>query len=209
MSLTLAIFCLLYLFGGFDVGAAPATRVNPAPPSIAEGLSALQRGDFVQAVQKLQQAAQHYRHAQQPVAQSRALTLLAQAHQALGQYRQALRNLQTAHVLAEGAADPEQLATVLGHLGNVHIATGPAEAAERLLRRALTLARSLDNTVITAEILNNLGNFLMSQSQFSEALSAYRESGALAARHGQPALEASAWTNAASAARLARGLCRL
>lgn len=196
MSRILTICCMLYLWGGFNVAAAPA------PPSIADGFAALQHGNFVQAVQKLQHAAQHHRDAQQPIAQSRALTLLAQAHQALGQYRQALVSLQTAHVLAERAADPKQTAMVLGHLGNVHIAIGPAETAEQYLRQALALARRLDDAVITADILNNFGNFLMSQSQFDEALSAYRESGTLAAKHGRPTLEASAWTNAANAARL-------
>ncbi len=190
-----AICGLLWPSGGCDAAATG--------PALAQGLAAMQRGDFVQAIQTLQQAEQDYRRAQQPEAQGRALTLLAQAYQALGQYQQALHNLQVAHALAERVGESAQMAIVLGHLGNVHIATGPAEAAERFLGRALTLARSLDHAVITAEILNNLGNFLMSQSQFAEALAAYRESGQLAAEHERPALEASAWTNAAIAARQA------
>ena len=54
---------------------------------MAQGWSAWQRGAFEEAVRNWQDAAQRYAQAGQPRAQSVALTQLARAYQALGQYR--------------------------------------------------------------------------------------------------------------------------
>jgi len=60
--------------------------------------------------------------------QSEALTYLAQAYQAIGQYKQALKASNGA-ALAKKSGDRTQIASVLGSLGSAYVATGPVDAA--------------------------------------------------------------------------------
>jgi CHAT domain-containing protein len=129
-----------------------------------------------------------------------ALTHLAQAYQALGQYRQALASLETALALAEKVTGRPQIAAVLGSLGNVYIATGPAEKAEQLLHAALGMAKELGKASLVASVLNNLGNLFTSQNKPHEAFAAYKESAGLAKNAGDQVLATQALTNAATAA---------
>src|SRR6267143_1907452 len=84
--------------------------------SLAKGLQLFQRGDFEQAVVSWNEAARRAAQAQQPQAQSVALTHVAQAYQALGHYRQAVQSLEAALALAQRTADRAQTAAVLGSL---------------------------------------------------------------------------------------------
>ena len=74
------------------MSSAPAWAAASSTPAalspqhyMAQGLASFQRGDFAQAVSSWQEAARLYEHDQQLSAQSRALTHLSQAYQALGQ----------------------------------------------------------------------------------------------------------------------------
>jgi CHAT domain-containing protein len=165
-----------------------------------QGGQAYQHGDFGQAVRSWQEAARLYAKAEQPHAQSLALTHLSQAYAALGQYGKAVDSLHTARLLAEHAADPAQIAMVLENLGNVTMATGPAETAEQYLQQALHLAKELGHTALVASIVNNLGNLFMSQNKTQEAFAAYQQSVQAAQQTGQQALAVTARLNAAMAA---------
>src|SRR6266850_820172 len=81
--------------------------------------------------------AQHYEQARQPRAQSDALTQLAHAYQALGQYRKAVQNLSSALALAQQAGDRTQAATVLGGLGGIYFVTGSFDAAQQALQEGV------------------------------------------------------------------------
>src|SRR5215831_3815868 len=110
---------LFSMFHGCVLFLHPAIAVPEASPMaaqefMAEGWSAWQRGTFEEAVRMWLAAAQRYEHAQQWRAHSEALTQLARAYQALGQYRKAVQNLSLALELAQKAGDRAQEATVLG-----------------------------------------------------------------------------------------------
>src|SRR5262245_42092835 len=104
--------------------AAPVAPITAAEQSMAQGRSAWQRGAFEEAVRAWLEATQRYEQARQPRGQSAALTQLAQAYQALGQYRLAAQSLSSALALAQQAGDRVQIATVLGSLGRVSLVTG-------------------------------------------------------------------------------------
>ena len=189
------------------VCSAPAWGAASAPAAdassghyLAQGLQSFQRGDFEQAVVSWSEAARRAEQAQQPKAQSVALTHLAQAYQALGHYRQAVQSLEAVLALAQRAADRPQIATALGGLGNIAIATGPADKAAQLLREALRLAQELGDAGLASRILHNLGNLFMSQQKPQEALGIYRDVAVSATQAGTPAVAASALTHAAMAA---------
>jgi len=177
--------------------AAPAAPTTAAQEFMAQGWSAWQRGAFEDAVRAWLAAAQHYEQARQPRAQSDALTQLARAYQALGQYRKAVQNLSLALELAQKSGDRAQAAAVLGGLGRISFVTGSLDAAQQALQEGLRLARELNNVAIMAALLNDLGNVFTSQSRYAEALDAYGESMRVAAQNHDPALAVRALTNAA------------
>jgi CHAT domain-containing protein len=178
--------------------AAPAAHVPAAETAMAQGWSAWQRGAFEEAVRSWQDAAQRYAQAGQPRAQSVALTQLARAYQALGQYRKASQNLSSALELARKAGDRVQVATVLGSLGGTYFVSGSLDAAQQALQEGLRLAREIGNTALMASLLNDLGNVFTSQNKYAEALDAYGESVRVAEQHDR-ALAVRALTNAAMA----------
>ncbi len=164
---------------------------------MAQGWSAWQRGAFEEAARSWQDAAQRYAQASQPRAQSVALTQLARAYQALGQYRKAEQSLASALELAQKAGDQVQVATVLGSLGGIYFVSGALDAAQQALQEGLRLARELGHTALMAALLNDLGNVFTSQNKYAEALDAYGESARVAAQQHDRALAVRALTNAA------------
>jgi hypothetical protein len=88
---SLMAILLFGMFHGFvlfphSAIAAPAAHATAAEESMGQGWSAWQRGAFEEAVQAWLAAAQRYEQAHQWRHQSVALTQLAHAYQALGQY---------------------------------------------------------------------------------------------------------------------------
>ncbi len=193
-------FLLAWIF----ILCAPAWAWSDTPADrSSSGLEAFRQGDFAQAVQHWQAAADGYGRAANPSAQSRALTRLAQAYHALGHYHEALHRLEQAYILTKHGRDPLQLAMVLGSLGNVYIATGPLHKAETLLQQALDLALQSRHHGLAASVSNNRGNLLMTQAQPTAALAAYQQSADLARQAGETTLTAQAQVNAAAAAQQA------
>jgi CHAT domain-containing protein len=194
------MFGMFHGFVGLShlASATPAAHVPAAETAMAQGWSAWQRGAFEEAVHSWQDAAQRYAQAGQPRAQSAALTQLAHAYQALGQYRKASQNLSSALELARKAGDRVQVATVLGSLGGTYFVSGSLDAAQQALQEGLRLAREIGNTALMASLLNDLGNVFTSQNKYAEALDAYGESVRVAEQHDR-ALAVRALTNAAMA----------
>jgi len=164
---------------------------------MAQGWSAWQRGAFEEAVRSWQDAAQRYAQAGQPRAQSVALTQLARAYQALGQYRKAGQSLSSALELARKSGDRAQVATVLGGLGGSYFVTGSLDAAQQALQEGVRLAREINNVALIAALLNDLGNVFTAQNKYAEALDAYGESVQVAEQQHDQALAVRALTNAA------------
>ncbi len=174
----------------------------PSPEKFLEqGLKALQRGVFDEAVSNFAEAARLYEALGSPAGHMAALIHLSRAYSALGHYRQAIQSLGSALDLAQKSRDPVRMASVMAALGSAHIAIGSAETAEAYLTRSLDMAKKLGDSTLAATILNDLGNMFAMQRKFPEAIAAYRESIALGKRAGHHSLTARALTNAAAALR--------
>jgi CHAT domain-containing protein len=168
---------------------------------LEQGLQALQRGAFEDAVSSLSEAVRLYERAGKADAQGAAPMHLAQAHSALGQYRQAIRRLETALALAEKSGRPAQASVVLAGLGNAAVAVGELQPARTYLTKSLDLAKAGGDSALEAAVLNDLGNLSTMEKKYPEAISAYRESSLVAKRVGHGALTARALSNAAVAFR--------
>ena len=179
--------------------ATPVAHTPVAQKHMEQGWSAWQRGAFEEAVQAWLAAAQRYEQAQQPRAQSDALTQLARAYQALGQYRKAMQNFSSALELARQAEDRAQVATVLGGLGGLYFVSGSLDTAQQALQESVGLAREINHAALVAALLNDLGNVFTSQTRYAEALDAYGESARVAEQQQDRALAGRALTNAAMA----------
>lgn len=180
---------------------ALADSLSPSEASLTqkhmdEGVSSFQRGDFEQAALNWAEAAKLYEREKKFSQQTNALTHLAQAYQAVGQYKEAFKNLESALVLSEKSGDRTQTALVLGALGNLYVATGPPDIALKYLNEALSIARGLQNSGLSAVILNNLGNLLAAQKKYIEAVAVYTESASFANIDGNAPLATRALTNA-------------
>jgi tetratricopeptide (TPR) repeat protein len=154
--------------------STPASAASSAEEQMAEGRKAFQQGAFEQAVLHWREAAHLYERAGQPRQQSEALTHLAQAEQALGQYQEVFSNLSLALALAKQSGDQTQTASVLHSFGNAYIATGSGENAYRSFNEALSISRQLQAPGLSAAILNDLSNLYTTQKRYPEALTAYR-----------------------------------
>src|SRR5713226_8120494 len=145
----LLLFLFLWspeLFSGLLLAPAFAdstpTFADASPEEqMAEGRKAFQQGAFEQAVLHWREAARLYERAAQPEQQSEALTHLAQADQALGQYQEVFSSLTLALTLAKQSGDQTQIASILHSLGNAYIATGSADNAYRSFDEALGIAK--------------------------------------------------------------------
>lgn len=189
---------ILFIAPAFADTVPLSVKTSPEE-QMTEGRKAFQQGAFEQAVLHWREAARLYEQATQPKQQSDALTHLAQAEQALGQYQEVFSSLTSALTLAKQSGDQTQIASVLHTLGNVYIATGPPETAYRYLNEGLSIARQSQNPGLSAAILNDLGNWYTMQKRYPEALIAYRESLTLAKTAGNQALALRAQINAATA----------
>ncbi len=167
---------------------------------LQNGVEALKRGAFEQAVVSFKEAAELYGQAQKGLDQSKALLSLSEAYQALGQHRKALESLELALALARQADDRRQFALIMARLGQVYLAAGQLEAASQMLHEALGLARGLENAGLSAVILNDLGILLASQQQYADALKTYEESLSLARTVRNQPLAVRARINMAKAA---------
>lgn len=90
----------LVMLPGMWIGAEGLEAADSTAHHVATGRQLLQRGAFAEAVLHLQQAADSAASAGKPRSQRVIFTLLAQAHQALGQYQRALHDLNAALSLA-------------------------------------------------------------------------------------------------------------
>ena len=158
---------------------------------MAEGRKAFQQGAFEQAVLHWREAARLYEQAAKPEQQSEALTHLAQAYQALGQYQEALLQPYLCSGACQTSRRPDAGRLCLAQPRQCiprHWASG--ELPPAIFNEGLGIAKQLQNPGLSAAILNDLGNLFTTQKKYAEALAAYHESLTLAQTAGHQALAA-------------------
>ena len=180
--------------------ASSSTASRPVAHYQAEGLKAFQNGNIEQAITHWQDASRLYGQLQQPQAQSRVLTHLAQAYSLLGHDQAALHSLQMALKHAQDAGDSSHIALILADMAHLNATMGKSQTADQLLQDALTLSREVGEPSLTSTILYTRGNLLMLQQNTADALDAYRQSATLAAEGEQHGDTARALIHAAIAA---------
>jgi len=117
----------------------PTTTETPALVQI--GKNHYDTGQFTEAVQILQQAAQGYAETGNTLQQAQVLSLLSLTYQKLGQWQAAEQAIQTSLSLLDTvpAANPGVRAQVLNAQGRLQLATGNAEVALATWKQAETL----------------------------------------------------------------------
>ena len=183
------------------IAVAAAADRPQAQSSFRTGVEAYERGAFEQAAAHWLESARQAERDGNAGARILALTHLAQAYQALGQYRAALADLETALALAQATGDRARMAWVGASLGTVQLALGSRAEARASLDTALGHAEAGGQSGLIASVLNNLGNLLVAERKSDDALAAYRRSAELAGRAGDRALRVTALTNLAIALR--------
>jgi CHAT domain-containing protein len=189
---------LACLSSAFALTTADATA---ASSSLQRGAEAYQRGAFGQAVTHWTEASRLAEREGRTGDHATALTYLAQAYQALGQYRTALVTLETALERANAAGERRRTAWVTANLGDALLGLGSLDRAEASLHAALALAGDDDSGGLSAGILNSLGNLRATQRRPADALAAYRQSAERARQAGDRTLTVTALTGAAVALR--------
>ena len=182
----------------FVASLALAGEALKPEQSMEQGWLSFQRGDFEQAALNWQDAARGYEQAKQPNEEIDALTRLAQAYQAMGQYNQALQSLNSALARVRETSDDTRVASILGSVGSLYLSAGSWESASQALEEGLKVARRIDNKTLSAVILNNLGNLKTAQKKYPEAIAAYHESIESARATRNAPLAVRAVTNAAT-----------
>lgn len=108
-----------------SIPAAPAL----APSLDRQGQALYRSGQYADAAERWQGAAQGYGQQGQLQAQARALSNLALAHQALGQWQDAQRAIAQALLLLQQQPNPASQAQLLNTQGQFQLAVGDATAA--------------------------------------------------------------------------------
>src|SRR5438094_410461 len=163
-------------------GLASALSITAGPSSAMamDALGAYEQGAFEDAITRWAEEVTTYEREGKFDKESEALTLSAQAYQTLGHYGKAFEALTKATELAERIGDQRRLAQSWAVAGNLYLAAGDLENAEGYLNKALEVATTMKDVPLSAVIKNNLGNVLLAQQKPEQAVSAYRESLALA-----------------------------
>ncbi len=147
------------------------------------------------AVERYQEALEHWRRLADPLHQAMALRRLGQAWYSLGDVRRANRAAREALALARALEDPVEEARLLNEVGATYRVLGePGKAAESY-ERALQLAGKTGDRHEQATAVNNLGVLYFSISETQRALSFLERARAMWQQLEDPAREADALHN--------------
>ncbi|MCP4984059.1 MAG: hypothetical protein GY935_26600, partial [Gammaproteobacteria bacterium] len=109
--------CIAVGLSSISSSAAATDFANE--PSLSESADLLRRGEFAKAAISATASAAFYKDANKHGLEIKALQLLAEAQQRLGEYRSAALNLEQALALAQQSPGKVQVASILGALGNI------------------------------------------------------------------------------------------
>lgn len=162
----LAICCLCF-------AASPPAQASGNDDYMQIMRKAMTRGDFRQAALDGIEAVRFYSEHGRPKEQVKAVMLLSEAYQSLGQYRKALAELKAAVGLSADGGDLALAALVTGKLGNAYILVNMLDEAETTLRGAVDIAGKAKDPLVTAAVLNTLGNLYSIRGRNDDALRTY------------------------------------
>jgi tetratricopeptide (TPR) repeat protein/transcriptional regulator with XRE-family HTH domain len=141
-------------------------------------------GDYLAAVQDLEQALGIYRDLGDRLGQANALSRLGDMRRLTGDYPAAAQDLGQALGLHRDLGNQLGQANALNHLGDVRRLTGDYPAAAQDLEQALGIYRDLGDRLGQANALNHLGDvrrltsdYLAAVQDLEQALGIYRDLG--------------------------------
>jgi CHAT domain-containing protein/lipopolysaccharide biosynthesis regulator YciM len=147
-------------------------QTSNAQTYLEEGKNRYQNGQFSEAVNAFQKAAQAYQTQNEPLNQALSLSYLALAYQELGQWEEAQKAIAQSLELSQQAKDNNLvLARVLNTQGSLQLARGQTQAAldawqeaEERYNRAGDEVGKLGSQINQAQALQNLGFYRRSRS---------------------------------------------
>ncbi|MFP4104369.1 CHAT domain-containing protein, partial [Coleofasciculus sp.] len=164
----------------------PTTTETPALVQV--GKNHYDAGQFTEAIQILQQAAQEYAEVGNTLQQAQVLSLLSLTYQKLGQWQAAEQAIQTSLSLLDtvSQANPRVRAQVFNAQGRLQLATGNAEAAlatwkqaETFYQQAGDLVGAIGSQINQTEAMQSLGLYRRTEQlyqQLEQALFALEDS---------------------------------
>jgi CHAT domain-containing protein len=196
-SLFLLVLLAVALLGIGRAAAQSAGGRAAELDYLGQGTAAFRAGDIVAATQHWSEAIRMCRQSGDTDLEAQALARRGEAYRVEGYNRDASADLQTALEKAEQSGDQALIAATSGALGNLAFMSRRTAVALPLLQRSRDLARRLSDWTILAASENDLGNLYASTGRTSEAAIAYNDAISSAEAAGDPALAATAETNAA------------
>ena len=174
----LTVVVVSILLGTVAVSAAVAAATDEAGHAhglLAVGQHAFDNGDFVQALDKWDLAADAFQGAGDSAGHAQALIGKGMAYLALGRYPRAAETLSAARTLAQQSGQRVlELRAAIGE-GSARQLLGDSAAAEQLLEAALPVAGAAGYRDLAAAAGMELGNLLAAEGRNDDAASRYRE----------------------------------
>jgi predicted ATPase/transcriptional regulator with XRE-family HTH domain len=165
-----------------DVSADPATRAQALRGA---GIGANETGDHEAAIDLAQQAAELFEKLADVPGRCAALSLLGNAHKALGRYAPAQAAHRTCLDLARTAGFPRGITIALNNLGTLAHDRAEYELARRYYRESLEVKYGLGDELGVAVTLMNLGAVANDLSRYAEARTDLRRAVATLRAHGE------------------------
>lgn len=196
LAMTLISLAVVALSG--TVVGSPDEPIE-AGAMLVEGQQAFNDGDFRQALDRWDRAADAYRERGEAAAQAQALVGKGMAYLALGRYPRAGAAMAEARELAAGAGDRALAMRAAIGQGSAQALSGNPDGAKALLEEALSAASAAGYRDLAAAAGLELGNILAEVGRSDQAVIHFRRSLADAGAVGDRALAAKAAVNLARA----------
>ncbi|QQE64063.1 hypothetical protein GFS31_07350 [Leptolyngbya sp. BL0902] len=151
-----------------------------AHQSLRQGLDRFRRGQYPEALTRLQQALAGFQQADDQLNSAKALLVLASAYYRLADYLWAADYGRQCLNLAEKMGDLSLQQQVLEHLGNCHRHLGDPQTALDYMGQSLQLAKDLEDTPSEMRVLNNLAMIYRAKGLNRQAATLYEASWVMA-----------------------------
>jgi len=192
------LLCDVALSLALLVAAPVHSGEAPAADELSAGRTFMAQGQFIEAAQSFERVERQFAKSGDDERRLRALQLLAEARQALGNHELAIDALNSGVALAESRNDGRRVALLKAQLGGTYLQAGRDDAARPLLIAALETARLQQNRALLAAVLNDLGTLYRRENDQGAARDAYREARRLAREEGDRTLTLRVLLNAAA-----------
>lgn len=185
------VMILMMLISAGSVTGSEAVRAGmsskmPDPQGMSSKMPDLQvwmntaksfydRGDFSQAAQLWEKAADQCLANHMPDMALDARIYLNSAYQSLGLHQRAASSLEQALPLVRKSRDPFRNTLFLNALADLHLSLGDSKSALHYAERAEELAAQTQNPHLLAAVLNTLGSIHAQERHYEDALAVYEE----------------------------------